>query len=348
MPQRLGPWWQPQGKASLHVLPRYLAVGGLRIDYIITADQQVHLREMGGNAIFAAVGARIWAADVGIVSRVGENYPAEWLERLSAAGLTVAGVHQVPGWQDMRTFYAYLDRETRDDTEPARHFARIGLRLPDDLKGYVHSTPGQDSPTLTALGPRSADLPVSHWQASAAHLSPMPLTAHRDLSRALSHRGISVTLDPGERYMLPQRKDDVLSLLPCLDAFLPSKQEARSMLGPVDLWQAAELFAQAGPEVVVVKAGSQGSLVLDCKSRKRWRVPAYPVEIVDVTGAGDAYCGGFMVGYDETGDAVLAACYGTVSASFVLQGFGALYALRFSRVDAEARLAHLRDRVEES
>jgi len=328
--------------------PHYLAVGGLRIDYIITADRQVRLREMGGNAIFGAVGARIWAPGVGIVSRVGENYPSVWLERLGAAGLVVDGVCHVPGWHDMRTFYAYLDPETRDDTEPARHFGRLGLPLPEDLSGYVHSTPGQDSPALTPLDPRSADLPTSHWQVSAAHLSPMPLAAHQDLSRALSQRGIRVTLDPGERYMLPRLKEDVLSLLPCLDAFLPSEQEARSMLGPVDLWQAAELFAEAGSKTVVVKAGSRGSLLLDSETRGRWRIPAYPVDIVDVTGAGDAYCGGFMVGYDETADPVLAACYGSVSASFVLQGFGALYALRFSREDAEERLAQLKDWVEES
>jgi sugar/nucleoside kinase (ribokinase family) len=328
------------------MMPRYLAAGGLRIDHIITADQQVHLSEMGGNAIFAAVGARIWAAEVGIVSRVGENYPSGWLHRLSAAGLATTGVHQVSGWHDMRTFYAYIDPETRDDTEPARHFARIGLSVPEDLVGYIHSTPGQDSRAFTPLCPRSTDLPWSHLRVSAAHLSPLSLASHRDLSPTLSQRGITVTLDPGERYMIPELRDDVFSLLRWVNAFLPSKQEATSMLGPVDLWRAAELFGEAGPLAIVVKAGSKGSLVLDCETKGRWRIPAYPVDIVDVTGAGDAYCGGFMVGYDETADPMLAGCYGTVSASFVLQGFGALYALRFVRADAEERLAYVRDHIE--
>ncbi len=322
--------------------PRYIAAGGLRIDYIITADKQVHLCEMGGNAIFAAVGARIWADDVGIVSRVGENYPGEWLERLHAAGLDIAGIRRIPGSHDMRTFYAYLDRETRDDTEPTRHFAAIGLPLPEELQGYVHSTPGQDSRALTPLCPRSADVPQPYLQARAVHLSPMPLASHRDLARGLSNRGLVVTLDPGERYMVPQLQDEVLSVLPWVDAFLPSEQEVRSMLGAVDLWEAADRFAEAGPKTVVVKIGSKGSLVLDFESKSRWRIPTYPVAIVDVTGAGDAYCGGFAVGYDETADPVVAACYGTVSASFVLQGFGALYGLRYPRGEAEERLGYLR------
>lgn len=63
---------------------------------------------------------------------------------------------------------------------------------------------------------------------------------------------------------------------------------------------------------------------------------------VDVSGTGDAYCGGFMVGLEETGDPVLACCYGSVSASFVLQGSGPPYVLRFSREKAERRVDQLR------
>jgi sugar/nucleoside kinase (ribokinase family) len=85
---------------------------------------------------------------------------------------------------------------------------------------------------------------------------------------------------------------------------------------------------------------------LDAHSGGRWLIPAYPAHVVDVTGAGDAHRGGFMIGYDETQDPVLAGCYEAVSASFVLEGSGALYALRYTRVQAEARLAYLKDRIE--
>jgi ribokinase len=324
---------------------QYFTSGGMRIDYVITADRQVHLREMGGNAIYSAVGARIWGARVGILSRVGGNYPQDWLAQLEQAGICTEGIRQVPGWQDMRTFYRYLDLETRDDTEPARHFAELGLPLPDDLIGYVHSTPGQDSQEFIPLSPRPEDLPSSYLRVKAAHLSPMELPAHGALCATLASRGIRLSLDPGERYMKPSLMEQVFSFLRCVDAFLPSEQEVQSMLGAGDPWQAALRFAEAGPQVIVVKAGRQGSLVYDAQARRRWHVPAYPTEVVDVTGAGDAYCGGFMVGWQETGDSLLAACYGAVSASFVLQGFGALYALRFSRAQAERRLSELRRQV---
>jgi ribokinase len=145
--------------------------------------------------------------------------------------------------------------------------------------------------------------------------------------------------------MNPAFKDHVLSILRSVDVFLPSEQEVQLLLGGDSLWNAACCFAEAGPAVVVIKAGSKGSLVYDYHARTRHHIPPYPVDIVDVTGAGDAYCGGFMVGYQESGDPVVAACYGAVSASFVLEGFGALYALRFSRHQAEARLSYLRERA---
>jgi sugar/nucleoside kinase (ribokinase family) len=325
---------------------QYFTSGGMRIDYVITADHQVHLREMGGNAIYSAVGARIWGASVGILSRVGENYPQGWLAGLERAGICTEGIRQVPGWQDMRTFYRYLDLQTRDDTEPARHFAELGLALPEELAGYVHSTPGQDGEQFIPLSPRPEDLPPSYLRVKAAHLSPMELPAHGALCAALASHGIPISLDPGERYMKPGLMEQVFSFLCCVDAFLPSEQEVQSVLGVGDPWRAALRFAEAGPRVVVIKAGRQGSFVYDARARRRWHVPAYPTAIVDVTGAGDAYCGGFMVGYQETGDPLLAGCYGAISASFVLQGFGALYALQFSRARAEARLSELRGQVQ--
>jgi len=323
----------------------YIAAGGLRIDYLITADGQAHLREMGGNAPYAAVGARIWSPDVAILSRVGANYPAEWLRRLEDEGIGTEGVRCVPGRQQMRTFYAYLDLETRVDTDPERYFARLSLPLPGDLMGYVHSTPGQDAQDNSALSPRPEDLPASFWGARAAHLSPLELPSHRALPPALAEKGLLVSLDPGERYMKPSLAHAVFSLLGHVDAFLPSQQEVESLLGKGDLWEAALQFAVAGPKVVVIKAGARGSLLYDRSRDERWIIPPCTVNLVDVTGAGDAYCGGFMVGFVETQDPVLAGCYGAVAASFVLEGFGALYTLRHIRAEAEMRLAATRQAV---
>ena len=61
----------------------------------------------------------------------------------------------------------------------------------------------------------------------------------------------------------------------------------------------------------------------------------------DLTGAGDSFCGGFTAGFLETRDVVQAALYGTVSASYIIEGFGGLHALEINRAQAENRLAKL-------
>jgi ribokinase len=64
-----------------------------------------------------------------------------------------------------------------------------------------------------------------------------------------------------------------------------------------------------------------------------------------VTGAGDAYCGGFLVGLHQTGDPLEAALMGSVSASLVIEGTGALYALEALPDLAQARLHAMRQSV---
>ena len=77
---------------------RYFAAGGLRMDYVITPDQQVHLREMGGSSVYSVVGASLWSGETGILARVGDNCPNEWLVQLERAGIGTEGVRRIPGW----------------------------------------------------------------------------------------------------------------------------------------------------------------------------------------------------------------------------------------------------------
>jgi sugar/nucleoside kinase (ribokinase family) len=321
---------------------RYVISGGIRTDHVITADGAVHLSEMGGSATYAAAGAGVWTREIGLVGRAGRAFRTRWIRQLARLGFDVAGVHRFRDQVDTPAFYAYLDPETRVDTDPAGHFARVGAPLPAELKDYVHSTPGHDQLEFRTFSPRPEDVPPGCTSARSLHLAPMGLMSHLSLAKAFKARGCWVSADPGERYMVPHVMGSLRELFAHLDAFLPSEMEVRSLLGDMDLWEAAEWFAAAGPSVVIIKVGKRGALVFERASGRRTTVPPYPGTVVDVTGAGDAFCGGFMVGMAETGDPLRAAHYGAVSSSFVLQGFGALYATRFGRQDAEARLKEMR------
>ncbi|KAJ6007345.1 hypothetical protein N7540_011321 [Penicillium herquei] len=89
----------------------------------------------------------------------------------------------------------------------------------------------------------------------------------------------------------------------------------------------------AGPDkngIIIIRAGEQGCLIQSWDLPPTWLPPFYDSEsiseqavgVVDPTGAGNAFLGGFGVGYIKTKDAVTAACFGTVSASIALEQLG--------------------------
>ena len=88
---------------------------------------------------------------------------------------------------------------------------------------------------------------------------------------------------------------DVLDAARLTDVFLPSREELTELMGYDDLLRAATELTDAGVACVVVKLGSAGALVARPGSPPV-QVPAEHVEVVDPTGAGDSFCGGFAAG----------------------------------------------------
>ena len=130
-----------------------------------------------------------------------------------------------------------------------------------------------------------------------------------------------------------------------LSVVLPSADDLHAVwpaLGPL---AAARALRDRGARAAVVQVGEAGSLVLD-EAGSAWKVPAFPADAIELTGAGDAFCGGFLVGLGETGDLVKAACYGTVSASIIVEAQSPLEAMaRIGPVDVKSRLAYVSARV---
>lgn len=329
--------------------PQYIIIGGLREDFFITANDEVHLQKIGGNAVYGAVGAALWDKRVALVARVGEQYPAAWFEQFRQCGFNTDGIQVISGGHNTRTFYAYLSLEERVDTNPAGHFLRIGHPLPPELKDYSNSTEGQDE--LKKFGPlavRPADIPKWMHGARGMHIAPCEYITQHTLPQAMREAGMRiVTCDPSVRYMQPHLKKEVKNVVYGLKAFMPSELEVTSYYRheSIDLWEAAEAFGAMGCDIVVIKRGANGSYVFHPESNSRWHVPAYPANARDVTGAGDSYGGGFLVGICETGDPLEAALRGAVSASIVVESIGALSGLEALATLPQARLARLREAV---
>jgi sugar/nucleoside kinase (ribokinase family) len=144
--------------------------------------------------------------------------------------------------------------------------------------------------------------------------------------------------------MNPTFRDDLPALITGLTAFLPSEEELRTLFQgrSEDLWEMAEVLASFGCEIIVIKRGEQGQLLYDASSRARWEIPSYPSQLVDPTGVGDAFCGGFLAGFRKTFDPLQAVLHGNISASIIIEGRGPLYALDALPGLTQARLEALR------
>ena len=330
-------------------LLRYLLFGLLTRDTILSVTGKPQVDIPGGSLYYAATGLRLWGNSCGLVGRVGEDYPQEWLMQFDRFGLDRRGIRTLPEAVDLRAFFAYLDEHTCQRDNPVLHFARLGEPFPKSLLGYASPVFQLDSRTQPGkLSLRMTDIPQDYLDATAAHLCLMDFISHNLIPPALRRgQATTITLDPGEGYMTPIFWDDIPPLVKGLSAFICSETKLASLFQgrSSDPWEMAETIASYGCEFVVVKRGARGQYLYDSVRRAGWLIPAYPAHILDPTGAGDAFCGGFLATLRETYDPLEAALRGSVSASLVMEGCGPFYALGTLPGLPEARVESLRGLV---
>jgi len=130
--------------------------------------------------------------------------------------------------------------------------------------------------------------------AGTSELNSLDITALLKKAKQLGKTvSLDVDYDPQGRW-----GDLVKPWLPCLDYFLPSKKEAAAISGRSDIDEILQFFAESDVKTTVVKLGSDGCIARSSGGRTL-RHPAFSVDSVDATGAGDAFVGGFLAGVSE-------------------------------------------------
>lgn len=330
---------------------RFVIAGHLKRDFALLPNGKALVDVPGGNLIYAAAGFGVWEQPklAGLLARVGEDYPREWLDEIHERGFDIRGIRILAEAIDLRNFYAYSDMHTRLTEDPATHFTQLKQPFPKALLNYTHPANSYDNRTrLSATSLRQADIPEDFLDATAAHLCPIDYLTHTLLPAVLRQNGFgTVTLDPSAGTMSATFWDDIPALVTGLTAFMPNEDEIRKLFHgrSTDLWQMMEAIADYGCEIVLVKRGERGQYLYDRATRAKWDIPAYPARVFDPTGAGDSFCGGFLAGYRRTYDPIQAALYGSTSASMTIEGCGAFYAMDGLPGLAMARLNSLKEGI---
>lgn len=276
-------------------------MGEISLDDVVIEDQGVHWKQAGGGALYSAIGASLWAKS-GICSTVGLDYPQFLLEEIDSYGIDTSAIKRTS------------------------ECGSLGLWLLYEKSGDRHQfekTVGGTFRQLDSLRTKISDL---SYLPAGVHLAPQSSEGHFAGLQELESTSALVTLDllvesyiNTSVYLQPE-------FLRRANAFVPSSTEVLNLWGHADAGLLKSELLNLGYEgTVVIKRGAHGVDV--ASSNKVVNIPAIQVDIVDVTGAGDAFCGGFIAGLMVDGDPFVAAAYGVVSASFVVETRGAIAAL---------------------
>ena len=274
--------------------PDYLAVGSVIIDDIVYPDGRTSMGVLGGGGAHAAYGMALAGEKPGLVGLVGADLPTDIRRRLErdfdTRGLVWTRHKQLRGWQIFEWSGLRNEIFRVEVVEPFMYGPD-----PDDP-----GIPFQAAKGMTLLrGPAH----VAGWRARfpAATLLWEPVRVFMlSGDRAAFRRGLA--------------QADIVS---------PNLHEAQTMYGIEDERELMRRMLADGAGVAALRMGEDGSLVARAGDRQAWRIPAVAVpELVDQTGAGNTWCGAFLVGYCESGDLVEAGCYGAAAASFALEHVG--------------------------
>ena len=296
----------------------FFAFGNMTIDDLVFADGTTKWCVPGGNSIYAALGMAIWGVRPSIVARYGNDYPVNAIGA-NRVDLSLAR----KGGLTLRNWGLY-------EEDGSRHF--IFRQATRDWFEFC--------PKVSDLD----DGPYSH-----CHLGPLPWHLQCDFVAFLRQHGAKlISIDVDDRRIAEVDRHALTAMLGQIDFFLPSRQDIAALypgLSDLDgLRRLRDLDSRI--KVIGIKRGADGVITHSAGDSDYVSLPAIASDVVDATGAGDSFCGGFLVGYTETGNAIEAALRGSVSASFAVAGLGVSILAEAETSEAHARLAALRGRAE--
>ncbi|MDO8806436.1 MAG: PfkB family carbohydrate kinase [Elusimicrobiota bacterium] len=287
-----------------------LVVGSVALDSVKTIHGST-IRSLGGSAVHFSLSASQFSP-VKLVGVVGEDFPAPFRRFLTRRNICLEGIQVMPG----KTFHwkGKYDRDFKN-----------AITIATELNVFQHFKP---------------KLNAGHSECGVLFLANIDPDLQRKVLDQMGKPRL-VACDT-MNYWISLKKPSLLKLLKKVDMLFVNEEECRQLTGEYNLIKAARLIMKMGPRSIIVKRGDAGAMMF--YKDNVLSVPAHPIErVVDPTGAGDTFAGGFM-GYlaaapDWKNFDVIrrAMSYGTVMSSFSVEDFSVKRVGGLSRPEISAR-----------
>lgn len=297
---------------------KLLIVGTVAFDAIETPFGKTD-KVLGGAATFIGLAASYFKTDAAIVSVVGDDFPATYLELFRDKGIDVSGLEVVEG---AKTFFwkgRYHNDLNRRDTLATE------LNVLADFKPVV---------------------PKAYSDADLLMLGNLHPEIQLSVIRQMQKRPKLIVLDT-MNYWMNHTWDTLMEVIREIDVIVINDEEARQLSGQYSLVKAASMIGAMGPDYVVIKKGENGALLFH--EDRIFFAPALPLEdVFDPTGAGDSFAGGFAGYLAETenisfGNLKNAVIHGSNLASFCVERFGTERLLDLKQPEINTRLDQFRE-----
>jgi cytidine kinase len=291
-------------------------VGSIAFDAVETQTGRRD-RLLGGSAVHFSLASSFFD-ETRVVGPVGDDFGEDEYAALRSRGVITDDIEHVPGG---KTFF-WAGRYERD--------VNVRHTLQTDLNVFEHFQP--------SLSEASASADVVFL----ANIQPDLQRGVREQCTAARFVGMD-----SMNLWIDIAHESLVRTIRLVDGVILNDAELKQLTDEPNLVRAARAVLDLGPRVVVAKQGEYGSALFTRDGY--FALPAYPTpDVVDPTGAGDTFAGGFM-GYlaahpeEEVDEALLrrAMAYGTVLASFNVEAFGPERMLSLSREEIAARVAGL-------
>lgn len=287
-------------------------VGSIALD--TTRTKEATATEVpGGSAVHFALASSL-LSKTSIVSCVGGDFPKAFLDKLAKRGVDVSNV----GIEKKERTFRYHSTFSADFQDRSSDLTQLNV-----FEKF--------EPKLTAAQ-RKAEIAFIGTLTPSIQLSVIKQMESPKL----------VAMDTIE-FFIKNDRAGVLEVLSKVDCAIFNESEARMLCKKTNLVSCGKEVLSMGPSLCIIKKGEHGS-ILFAKDRLPHPFPGFPLEdIVDPTGAGDSFAGGFLGYLASCGcsrkkqDLARAVAWGTVMGSIAVEAFGADSLLKTDKKAAQER-----------